>query len=302
MNRRPRSLVRVAAVRGLIAAAIGAALVVAAPVVLPADAHVKTAPAGADPVSAGGPLPRPDHVVVVMMENKGYRRIAGNPRAPYINFLGRTGALFARSYAVQHPSIGNYLALFSGSTHGITKLVCPLTLNQPNLGRQLIDSGRSFVGYSEDLPSVGYLGCGSGRYARKHAPWTNFPNVPASSNRPFSLFPSNYSLLPTVAFVTPNLCSDMHDCSVRTGDNWLRTHLGGYVTWARTHNSLLILSFDEGGGSNQIYTVIVGQHAAPGKYYRHITHYSVLHTIEAMYGLPALRHAAHAPAITNVWE
>jgi len=37
-----------------------------------------------------------------------------------------------------------------------------------------------------------------------------------------------------VAFVVPNLCDDMHDCPVSTGDSWLRQHLDAYLHWADT--------------------------------------------------------------------
>ena len=35
------------------------------------------------------------------------------------------------------------------------------------------------MGYSESLPSPGYTGCGSGKYAAKHSPWVNFPSLPS---------------------------------------------------------------------------------------------------------------------------
>ncbi len=77
---------------------------------------------GTAPAPSGRPVtvPRERHIVVVIMENHGYGQIAGSPQAPYINRLARQGAMFTASYAVTHPSEPNYLALFSGSTHGVT--------------------------------------------------------------------------------------------------------------------------------------------------------------------------------------
>jgi acid phosphatase len=147
--------------------------------------------------------------------------------------------------------------------------------------------------------------CSDAEYARKHVPWADFRNVPASVNLPFSSFPaSNFASLPTVSFVIPNLCNDMHDCSVTTGDSWLRAHLSAYATWAMTHNSLLIVTFDEddGGGPNQIPTIFVGQQVRPGRYAERITHYSVLATIEAAYGLSRDGGAASTAPISNVWQ
>ena len=84
---------------------------------------LSTPHAGAAPAAAG--LPRPDHVVVVIEENHGYSQIIGSSSAPYINSLAKQGASFTQSFAVTHPSEPNYLALFSGSTQGVTDDSCP---------------------------------------------------------------------------------------------------------------------------------------------------------------------------------
>src|SRR5467141_2447110 len=54
---------------------------------------------------------RPSHVVVIVMENKEYGDVIGQPSAPYINGLARRYALATNFYAVSHPSLPNYLAL-----------------------------------------------------------------------------------------------------------------------------------------------------------------------------------------------
>ena len=61
-------------------------------------------------------------------------------------------------------------------TQGVTDNLVPNDnpFTTANLGRQLIDSGKTFVSYCEDLPEVGYNGASSGYYARKHNPVTNW--------------------------------------------------------------------------------------------------------------------------------
>ena len=254
-------------------------------------------------------VPRPDHTMVVIMENTSFSTVIGSSSAPYINSLVSQGANFTNSHAVSHPSEPNYLALFSGSTQGVTSDACPLSFgNTANLGSQTIAAGLSFAAYSENLPSAGSTVCtaGSSGYARKHAPWVNFSNVPAASQQPYTSYPStNFASLPTVSFVVPNLCDDMHDCSVQTGDTWLKNNIDPYVQWAKTHNSLLILTWDEDDSStsaNQIPTIFVGQMVKPGSYAENISHYNVLHTIEDMYGLAPIGSAAAAPSITDSWS
>ncbi len=256
-------------------------------------------------------LPRPDHVVIVMEENHAYAQIIGSSSAPYINSLAQQGALFTNSHAVSHPSQPNYLALFSGSTQGLTDNSCPHTFSGPDLGGQLLAAGLSFTGYSEGLPSTGSTVCSNPSwnfwappYARKHAPWTNFTDVPATSNQPFISFPSDYSTLPTVSFVIPNQQDDMHSGSIQTADSWLQSQLGGYAQWALTHNSLLILTWDEddSGSGNHIATIFVGSAVKPGQYSESINHYTVLRTVEAMYGLSPINNSATVNPITDVWQ
>lgn len=251
-------------------------------------------------------IPRFDHVVVVVMENHSYADIIGNTAdAPYINALAAGGANFTNSFAIEHPSEPNYLDLFSGSNQGITDDSCPHTFsNVANLGRQLIDAGFTFVGYSEDLPAAKPKACTSGNYARKHNPWVNFSNVPAASNESFAAFPGDFSDLPTLSFVVPNLCNDMHDCTIATGDAWLQTHIDPYAQWARANNSLLVLTWDEDdySQSNQIPTLFAGALVVPGDYSGTIDHYTVLATLEAIYGLAPIAGAATRSAITDVWD
>jgi phosphatidylinositol-3-phosphatase len=250
-------------------------------------------------------LPVIAHTVVVVMENHSYGEVIGNPQAPYINQLAGEGTVFTNSHAVAHPSEPNYLALFSGSTQGVSSDSCPDTFNAANLASELIAAHKTFTGYAESLPAAGGSVCSSGEYARKHVPWVDFSNVPPSATRSFSSFPTgNYGHLPDVSFVIPNLCDDMHDCSVATGDSWLRRTMGGYASWAKQHASLLIVTWDEddGSASNQIPTIFVGQEVRTGKSAMPITHYSVLHTIESLYRLSPNANAATAAVITSVWK
>jgi hypothetical protein len=237
------------------------------------------------------------------MENKSYGEIIGSSEAPYINQLARQGALFTHSYAVTHPSQPNYLDLFSGSDHGVTGDSCPHTLSAPNLGADLIAAHRTFTGYAEDLPVTGSLACTAGGYARKHAPWTDFPSVPRADSKPLQAFGAGgWGQLPTVSFVIPNLCDDMHNCPVAVGDRWLRQHLGGYTRWAMSHDSLLILTWDEGSGSNHIATVFAGQRVRPGRYGQPLTHFGVLRTIEDAYHLRHDGAAATATPLRSIWR
>jgi phosphatidylinositol-3-phosphatase len=239
---------------------------------------------------------------VVIFENKAADEVAGSGRAPTFDALGAQGMRFTRSYGIAHPSQPNYLALFAGATFGITDDSCPHTFTAPNLAAQLAAAGLTFTGYAEGLPDPGYAGCRTGRYARKHAPWTNFAGLPESASQPFTAFPADFAALPSVAFVVPDLCDDMHDCPVATGDAWLAAHLGAYAAWARTHRSLLVVTFDEadGDGPNRIPTIVVGDGVPVGHDDTVVDQYSMLRTLEACFGLPGIGVAAGRTPLSGV--
>lgn len=251
-------------------------------------------------------LPTPAHVVVVIEENKAYSQIIGNRHAPFLSMLAKQGALFLHAYGITHPSEPNYLALFSGSTQGVDLDSCPHHFSNANLASELRQAGLSFAIYSESLPRAGYTGCRKGLYARKHNPAVNWQgaNIAPGQNLPFASFPRKFSRLPTVSFVIPNLHHDMHSASIRKGDVWLKKNLGRYVHWARSHDSLLIVTWDEDNDlhHNHIPTLVVGGGVKPGRYTRQINHYSVLRTIEAMYHLPLLGKSAKAVPISTIWR
>lgn len=252
-------------------------------------------------------LPHPDHVVVFIEENRGFAQIMDKANSDsYIHALTKRGTLFTQSYGVTHPSQPNYLALFSGSTQGVTDNRCGHSFNNDNLATTLRDAGLSFVSYAESLPAVGDLTCMSGAYQRKHNPVTNWQGtrLPAEVNLRFSDFPQNFSQLPTVSFVIPDQNNDMHDGSFAAADAWLKTNIAPYVEWAEKHNSLLILTWDEDDykQDNRVVTLLVGPMVKSGTSAQRISHYNVLRTLLDFYGLPALGNSADVQPIEHIWK
>jgi hypothetical protein len=178
----------------------------------------------------------------------------------------------------------------------------------------LINIGKRYSTYSESLPSVGYNGDTYGAYARKHNPSANWMGtgtnqISTTTNQPFTSFPTDYTKLPTVSIVVPNQDNDMHNGSdptrITKGDSWVKSKLSAYVTWAKTHNSLFILTFDEDDDNhgNHIVTIFTGARVKSGQYSTpKINHYNMLRTIEDMYGLPYAGNAANAKPITVCWK
>src|SRR5579862_9849536 len=128
----------------LAVAACGGASPPGAPLHLPAARHL--------------PLSRGSRVVVILMENKELGDLLGNASAPYLNSLARHGGLATASFAITHPSLPNYIALTSGSTHGISSDCTACTVNAPNLTDQLDRAGVSWKAYLEDVPGPCFTG------------------------------------------------------------------------------------------------------------------------------------------------
>ena len=259
--------------------------------------------------------------MVVVEENKSFGEILGphdpsvdptyTPGFPgqflnqdvFIQSLAQHGASFTNSRSLTHPSQPNYLDLFSGSDQGVTSDAVPSgQFNAPNLGGELLAAGLTFKGYSESLPRTGSLTPKHKHYTRSHNPWSDFADVPAGDNVPFNRFPRNFDNLPTVSFVVPNLLHDMHSASIRDADRWLEKHMKRYARWAENHNSLLIVTWDEGNSTLNIPTIFYGGPVRAGQYAEPITHFNVLRTIEDMYGLAPTGAAATATPITDVWR
>lgn len=269
------------------------------------------------------PFPKPDHIIVVIEENHGFDQIINADQAPYINELAENGALFTNSHGVTHPSQPNYIAFFSGGLQGVKADECleDTSFTSSNLGAALLKAGLTFTGYGETMPSVGFKGCyfkksditHASLYGRKHCPWVNWlgdgeNQFSDSLSRPMTDFPSDFSRLPTIAFVIPNMDNDMHNqgsdtATTRRADNWLKDNLSKYIDWAKSNNSLFILTFDEDNFTkeNEIPTIFVGPMVKPGKYSDSINHYNVLRTIEHMYGLSPSGDTDAEP-IANVWK
>jgi hypothetical protein len=257
--------------------------------------------------SAAKPSPPPtgpvrpsatSHVVVLVMENKERRSVVGSRDAPFITSLARRYATATRSYGVTHPSLPNYLALVSGSTHGITSDCTSCDVSGPNLGTQLEAKGRSWKAYLEGLPSPCFDGATSGRYAKKHDPFAYWASTRCGHRASFKVLDRDLrdGRLPDFALITPDLCNDMHDCSVAVGDRFLSVLVPRLLRGIGPHG-YVVLTFDEGSssaqGGGQIATIVAGPDVVHGRTSNGlVNHYGVLRTIEDTFGLEHLGAAA----------
>jgi hypothetical protein len=270
-------------------------------------------PASAGPVAAGGSPAASsvyagiDRIVVVVMENHSYNAIVNSAKMPYLNSLIAKYGLATNYTGVAHPSEPNYLALFSGDTQGVTDDAV-YNFSGRNLADQLEAKGRTWRVVAENVPLGCFTGAtsyggpdGPGWYARKHEPAIMFTGIAGNPTRcaritdlrHFALTAANFQL------VVPNMCHDMHDCSLATGDAFLKKFLTPITASPAFAKTLVVVTFDEGtdsaGGGGRIATVLIGpmvRRAARSSIAHN--HYSLLRTIENVWSLGCLSKSCAA--------
>ena len=260
-----------------------------------------------------------------MFENKEFGTVIGNARMPGYNQLAREHTLLTQYYAIRHPSLPNYIALIGGDTFGIDSNCNDCFVNAPSLPDLIEASGRTWKTYQEDMPKPCYLG-DTLLYAQKHNPFIYFDPIRLDVARcersivPLTALQADMatSSLPNFIFITPNLCNDAHDCTLDVADAWLTDLLGRLVPAldAASQSYLLVMLFEEGQGDHsccglppeaggRVPVVLYSPLAKNGfEDATPYTHYSLLKTISAAWGLPLLGHAADASQalITEPWK
>lgn len=242
------------------------------------------------------------HVFVIVMENHSYSQVWNTSSTPYTTYLAKTYARASNYYAITHPSLPNYLDMYAGSNYGITNDCSPSSschIKARNLADNLQAKGLRWKFYEESMPAPCTVKT-SGNYAPKHNPAVYFDDIRTNGtrckNHIVSLTPlwtdlKYLSTTPNFAFITPNLCSDTHDCSVGTGDTWLKNHVPTILKSPACVSAkcLVVITWDEDNDSsgNHVLTVFAGSGAklSIASSIKH-NHYSLLRTIEYIFGLP----------------
>jgi hypothetical protein len=257
-------------------------------------------------------LPAFSNVVVIVMENKDCGDVIGDHQAPFLNALAHRSALATNYFGIAHPSLPNYLALTGGSTFGITQDCVDCVVDGSNLVDELEGAGISWKAYMDALPRPCFTGATAGRYAKKHDPFLYYNDVagnPARCSRvvPLSELASDLKTggLPRFAWITPDLCHDMHDCGVAAGDQFLASVVPGILR-ALGPTGVLFITWDEGETNSgagccekavggRVATIAAGQPVRSGiRVSIPYDHYSLLRTIEDAWHLPELRDAGCA--------
>lgn len=270
--------------------------------------------------SATTTIPSFKHVVVVMFENHGWSSIVGNPDAPTFNSLATEYAQMTNYDGIAHPSLPNYLAITSGSTHGIKSDCKTCIVNAKNLADSLDAAHKSWKTYAEGLPAAGSTVISAGGvngYVKRHDPFMYFKDIVSSKKRRAHIVPFtklahdlSYNTLPAFSLVIPTLEDDMHNGTVAQGDTWLEDNIVPILSSpALGSNGVVFVVFDESegsdtaGGGGHIDVLALGPAVTPGSTFAGLTnHYGLLRTIEDAWHLPRLAKSSTATPITGIWQ
>jgi phosphatidylinositol-3-phosphatase len=232
-------------------------------------------------------IPLFSHIFVILMENTSLSTLnaavsAGD--APNLKALGGANATASAYHGVAHPSLPNYIALTSGSTHGVgcdcqpvtgqgscNIAVCNLLLgdcscNQSatNLADQIESAKETWMAYGEGMGSpCNTSDDGATSYAVRHIPFLYYDDIQTDSSRctshivDFSGF--SPASAPTFSFIAPNLTDDMHNpdpttsVNIPDGDKWIGPQVAAIMATSNYKDGgLVVVVWDEDDGSGGI--------------------------------------------------
>ncbi len=267
-----------------------------------------------------------NHIIIIIMENKGYKQVIGSSDAPYQNELVKKYASASKYYGVYPDSLPNYISLIAGYPY-LTQDKDPgkvPPLKEHTIVNLLQSKNLTWKGYFEDMPSSSYLkDSGKSGYIAHHNPFAYFDirNDDRCKNKVgMDNFYNDLSgnSLPNYSFVVPNNIHDSHDSTVADGDKWLSTFMPKIINSPSFNSTALFIVYDEGqkhdksGFGSGTYAVTGGNlplilvsplakngYISPNEY----SHYNLLSTVEKLLKLGNLgKGDVNAKPMTDLYE
>jgi hypothetical protein len=262
-------------------------------------------PSGRAPCIGAKPPATWRHVIWIVFENKTYGQILGSPQAPYVSQLAARCGIATNFYAVAHPSLPNYIAMTSGSTQGIAGDAGPARypVSAPSVFSQL---GANWRALEESMPSNCALD-DAGTYAVRHNPAAYYTGLRPRCGLQDVPLGATPDLSARFTFIAPNLCNDMHDCSIATGDSWLAALMPKILDSSQylSGSTAVFITWDEDDyhANQHIPAIVVAPATRPGtRAATRFDHYSLLRTTEELLGLKTfLGNAAAAPSMRRAF-
>src|SRR5450755_285365 len=276
-------------------------------------------------------------VIIIALENHDADEIYSDTvNAPYIHSLteqyART-ANFEDELPLEVPSEGHYVWMEAGTHHFSDATFLGDEPPSPSIStgssKHLVTQiknakGLSWMSYQEGM-NAETGACpiaNSGFYVPKHNPFIFFRDIAgdppskdtaycAAHHKPYSALEHDLQgELASYVFITPDECHDMHwqrgcpqENPIRTGDRWLKAELPRLIDYADKHDSVIFITFDEGGSTLKLPFLAVGAVVKPGYVStEHYTHSSQLKSVELILGLPLLPTVASVTDLSDLFK
>ena len=244
---------------------------------------------------SASPSTPPSHVFVIVLENTSSRQALAQP---YISSLASQYAVATNYRDLGNPSLPNYLAMTSGSTWGIRDDGYH-RLPAAGVGTELTKAGITWKAYFE-----GFTGdCFNSPYpyALKHNPFAYYGGTCPANVVPMSDLAADLNgNPPQLSWITPGMCNDGHDCSVRTADRWLSgvvPQITSSTAWQQ--NGLLLITWDESSAGDGQVALLVVTPKLRGQITTPLDHFSLLATVTDRLGVARLGQSAQATSLQD---
>jgi hypothetical protein len=222
-------------------------------------------------------FPHSNHVFIVMEENRGFSQIfptglasdCSSSGMPYLCGLANKNGMALNFYSNGHGSLLPYLFNTSGSSWTNSPSNCngarcaaPGAITGDNLVRALSNSGLTWRGYFEDMPSQGYMQGNTAAYVDRHNPFKWYSDVASSTAQQNNMYPFpqfaadlNADTFQNFSYIVPNLHHDAHGMGTESSnvlladaDSWLQTNISPLLStpaFQAGGDGVLIITFDE---------------------------------------------------------
>jgi hypothetical protein len=242
---------------------------------------------------------------VISAENPTFYRLANENGRPY-NYVSST-----------HPSLPNYIFMTSGSLNGITTDTDPdynvVIPGSENLADQLDEKGVRWRAYMESMGEPCRMETFGELYNAHHDPFLYYGSMGGNRARcrekivdfdqhfDADLASNEYRFM----WISPDMCNDVHNCPVSTGDAWLAKVTEKIMASDGYKNGgAIFILFDEGNGrlfgsEAALPVIVISPNLASSPYTssQRYDHGSYLATIEDIFAMPRLATTRSVPSL-----
>ena len=216
----------------------------------------------------------PQHVLLVMLENKSYSSVIGNGKAPFQNSLATSCGLATSMWGATHHSAANYLATSAGhypatSVQGCNYAACADA--GPRIDQQLDTVSLTWKAYEESMPTA----CDKSTaapYKIGHNPPIFYTAISKTECQARDVGVADLTAssgafwndlhagtLPAVSWITPSTKNDGENscggnCALTIADTWLQRFVGLVAgsTGYQSGSTVVFVTYDEGTGTDSV--------------------------------------------------